>query len=295
MGPDAAMQSGQRRDRRSDANQFPGQLRHVKGLCSLWFFCTDPVQTARRWHSPHIANPFILMIFTGNLWVAMFLSFFFEIIELLMVATTSGFALFAGAANSLENLSDVLLDDAFIQPVLGIAVAALYMWYVRAPRLWGNFWTERRNWMYWAVWYVLLMVTQTTYGLNLNDDDPTGFPIGGIICCSLMAVIFAFLVQNEPDWQKAWEGRTMRSRIEFWMGAITIYFSFYIVTMFDFFFGSAAQTWLLAGIWLLGLLLWAYARGRGRDLLELVNWQTAYVRGVVERGRQALAGFNKQS
>ncbi len=81
----------------------------------------------------------------------------------------------------------------------------------------------------------------------------------------------------------------MRSRIEFWMGAITIYFSFYIVTMFDFFFGSAAQTWLMAGVWLLGWLLWAYARGRGRDLLELVNWQKTYVDGVIERMRAAAA------
>ena len=240
------------------------------------------------WHSPHIANPFILLIFTGSIWPPILLSGLFEIVEAVMVATTKDFALFAGAANSLENLSDVLLDDWLIQAGLGVLLGVVYMWVMNGPRLWGNFWTQRRNFLWWTLWYILLMVTQTTYGLNLNDDDPTGFPIGGIVCCSLMAVIFAFLVQNEPDWKISWAGRTQRSRLEFWMGAIVIYFSFYLVTMFDFFFGSAPQTWLLWGIWVIGLLIWAYMKGRGEELLALFNWQVNYVREVVARAQKAI-------
>jgi hypothetical protein len=241
-----------------------------------------------RWHAPHIANPFILMIFTNNALAPILLSGLFEIIEALMVATTKDFAVFAGAANSLENLSDVLIDDWLIQAGLGTLLGALYMWVMRAPSLWGNWFTQRRNFLYWTLWYVLLMVTQTTYGINLNDDDPTGFPLGGIICCSLMAIIFAFLVQNEPDRETAWAGRTRRSRFEFWTGAIVIYFSFYLVVMFDFFFSSAAQTWLLWTLWVVGWLIWCYARGRGGELLDLLNWQTNYVRDAVARARQSI-------
>jgi len=250
------------------------------------FACRSPLILIHRWHAPHIANPFILMIFVNNALAPILLSGLFEIVEALMVATTNDFAVFAGAANSLENLSDVLIDDWLIQAGLGTLLGALYMWVMRAPSLWGNWFTQRRNFLYWTLWYVLLMVTQTTYGINLNDDDPTGFPLGGIICCSLMAIVFAFLVQNEPDREIAWSGRTKRSRLEFWIGAITIYFSFYLVVMFDFFFSSAAQTWLLWTVWVVGWLIWVYARGRGQELLDLLNWQVNYVKRVAAQGKE---------
>jgi len=230
------------------------------------------------WHAPHIANPFLLMIFTGSIWPPILLSGLFEIVEAGMVLTTSGFAVFAGAANSLENLSDVLLDDWLIQCGLGVLLGCLYLWCMGWPRLWGNFWTQRRNFLWWTLWYILIMLTQTTYGLNLNDDDPTGFPIGGVICVSLMCLLFAFLVQNEPDWQIAWTGKTMRHRMEFWMGTFTIYLSFYLVVMFDFFYGSAPQTWLLWAVWVLGWLIWSYGRGRGLEMLLVLNWQVNYVK-----------------
>ncbi len=124
------------------------------------------------------------------------------------------------------------------------------------------------------------MVTQTMYGINLNDDDPTGFPLGGIICCSMMAVVFAFLVQNEPDWRESWQGRKYKDRLQFWAGAITIYFSFYLVVMFDFFYSSAAQTWLLWVLWVVGWLVWCFSQGRGGELYDLLNWQVNYVRSL---------------
>jgi hypothetical protein len=234
------------------------------------------------WHSPHIANPFLLMVFSNNWIAAFFVSGLFEIVEALMVTIFKNFAFFAGAANSLENLPDVLIDDWLIQAGLGVLLGALYMWVMRAPSMWGNFWTQRRNFLYWLAWYVAVMITQTTYGLNLNDDDPTGFPIGGIICCAMMAVVFAFLIQNEPDLETTWKGRTKESRMVFWIGTLTIYFSFYLVTMFDFFYGSAAQTWLLWGVWVVGWLVWSYAMGRGEELLAMLNWQVNWVQDLVK-------------
>ena len=98
------------------------------------------------------------------------------------------------------------------------------------------------------------------------------------MCCSLMAIIFAFLVQNEPDWRSSWSAYTHRQRAEFWGGAIAIYFSFYLVVMFDFFYGSAAQTWLMWTVWVVGYLFWVYARGRGGELFQKLQWQANYVR-----------------
>jgi hypothetical protein len=235
------------------------------------------------WHAPHIANPFILTVFTNRPFLAFFVSCLFEIFEGLMVVVFKNFALFAGAANSLENIPDIILDDEFIQAGLGVLLGAFYMWFTQREGLWGNWWTDRRSWLWWLFWYTAIMVTQTTYGLNLNDDDPTGFPIGGVICCAAMGVVFAFLVQNEPDWRSVWKGRTHRSRAEFWGGAITVYFSFYLVVMFDFFFSSAAQTWVLWLVWVLGFILCLYIRGKGGDLMDLLNWQVNYVRSLPGR------------
>lgn len=234
------------------------------------------------WHAPHIANPFILTVFTNRPGIAFFVSGLFEIFEGLMVVVFKDFALFAGAANSLENIPDILIDDWLIQAGLGVLLGTFYVWVMQAPSLWGNWYTQRRNWLWWLFWYASLMLTQTTYGINLNDDDPTGFPLGGIICCSLMAIIFAFLVQNEPDWRESWAGKSFFARAKFWTLAIIIYFSFYVIVMFDFFFSSAAQTWLMWVIWVVGLIIYVWAKGRGHELLGLLNWQVNYVRTVTK-------------
>ncbi len=122
------------------------------------------------------------------------------------------------------------------------------------------------------------MVPQTTFGINLNDDDPTGFPLGPTICIAIIAVVFAFLVQNEPGKEQAWAGRTLRDRNQFWAAAITIYFSFYYVVQFDFFFSSAAQTWLMWGVWIVAYFIWALINGRGSEIQQLLNWQMNYLR-----------------
>jgi len=230
------------------------------------------------WHAPHIANPFILTVFTNRPFLAFFVSCLFEIFEGLMVVVFKNFALFAGAANSLENIPDIILDDELIQAGLGCLLGAFFIWFTSGPSLWQNFYTHRRNWLWWLLWYALLMGTQVTYGINLNDDDPTGFPLGGVICCAMMAIIFAFLVQNEPDWKEVWRKYTHRARMEFWALAITIYFSFYLIVMFDFFFSSAAQTWLLWLLWVVGFLIVIYAQGRWSEFFGLLNWQVNYVR-----------------
>jgi hypothetical protein len=139
--------------------------------------------------------------------------------------------------------------------------------------MWRGWRTNAVNFLFWFFWYVIIMLTQTLYGLNLNDDDPTGFPIGPTICIAAMGIIFAFLIQNEPGKQTSWLGRTHHERLVFWMTVLTIYFSFYYVVQFDFFFSSAAQTWLLWGVWMLAWLGIAIAKGRGKEIVLMLNWK----------------------
>jgi preprotein translocase subunit SecG len=121
------------------------------------------------------------------------------------------------------------------------------------------------------MWYVAIMLTQTLYGLNLNDDDPTGFPLGPTICVAAIALVFAFLIQTEPGMYESWHGRTRYDRLVYWMAVVTIYFSFYYVVQFDFFFSSAAQTWLLWGVWILTWFVLALVHGRGKELVLILN------------------------
>jgi hypothetical protein len=83
------------------------------------FFSINFLDNCDMWHAPHIANPFLLMMITRNYWAAFIVSGVFEIVECLMVVTMDGFGLFAGAANSLENMPDALVDDWLIQAGLG--------------------------------------------------------------------------------------------------------------------------------------------------------------------------------
>ncbi len=123
------------------------------------------VDNCDMWHAPHIANPFLLAFFTDSFLVAFFVSGLFEIFEALMVVIFKDFALFAGAANSLENLSDVLIDDWLIQVPspsrrrrprcsnadqagLGSLLGIFYVWATRGPSLWGNWYTQRRNFLW---------------------------------------------------------------------------------------------------------------------------------------------------
>lgn len=242
------------------------------------FFSINFLDNCDMWHAPHIANPFFLMILCRKWWVAFLVSGLFEIIECLMVVVMGEFGLFAGAANSLENLPDVLIDDWLLQAGLGVALGAWVTWYFDSPAMWKGWYTDRGRFMWWLLWYVAVMVPQTTYGINLNDDDPTGFPLGPTICIPIMAVVFALMIQNEPRKEESWKGRTYRSRAEFWGCVVAVYFSFYYVVQFDFFFGSAPQTWLMCSVWFVGIFVWALIRGRGPEILDALNWQVNYVR-----------------
>ena len=246
------------------------------------FFGINFLDNCDMWHAPHIANPFFLMMITRNWVAAFFVSGLFEIIECLMVVIFKNFALFAGAANSLENLPDVLIDDWLIQAGLGTLLGAWVCWFFDSPKMWTGWWTDRGRFMWWLLWYILVMIPQVAYGLNLNDADPTGFPLGPNITIPIIALVFAFMIENEPGMYDSWKGRTRRERFQFWAAVVVIYFSFYYVVQFDFFFGSAPQTWLMWGTWILIWFFWALIRGKGMEILDLLNWQQRYLR---ERAR----------
>jgi hypothetical protein len=92
------------------------------------FFSINFLDNCDMWHAPHIANPFFLMMITRNYWVAFFVSGVFEIVECLMVVCMDDFGLFAGAANSLENMPDALVDDWLIQAGLGTLLGMWVSW-----------------------------------------------------------------------------------------------------------------------------------------------------------------------
>ena len=269
------------------------------------FYSINFLDDCDMWHAPHIANPFFLMVITRSWVAAFFVSGLFEIVECLMVVIFQNFALFAGAANSLENLPDVLIDDWLIQAGLGTLLGAWVCWYFDPPALWRGWYVDKGRFMWWLLWYALVMVPQTAYGINLNDTDPTGFPLGPTITIGIIGLVFMFLVENEPRMEQVWSGRTVRSRYQFWVAVITIYFSFYYVVQFDFFFGSAPQTWLLWGVWIIIWFVWALVNKRGPEILDLLNWQQRYLRErakwlkkhakIIQSGIYYVAGWPQQS
>lgn len=238
------------------------------------------------WHAPHLTNPFLLMILTSNPWASFLVPGAFEIWEALIgtIYHAAGVRV-TDNVNYYENIPDILIDDWLIQATLGILLAAWMLWVFRAPVLWRGWYTDRGLFMRWLLWFVALMLCQHPYGEYLNGpSDPIGFPLYQTVTIVLMCVLFALLIQTEPGMERAWDGRTHRSRLEFWMAVIVVHFSFYYVVQFDFFFGSAAQTWLL---WITWMTVWflvaVVAMGRAREILRLLDWQGNYLR---ERARR---------
>lgn len=233
------------------------------------------------WHAPHIANPFILMMWTRS-WIAAFVvSGLFEILEALIVTIAKSFVVFPGAVNSYENIPDSLLDDWLIQGGLGTLLGAWVTWYFQQPKMWRGWFTANRgHFVQWLIWYILIMCCQMINGLLIDPNDPNAFPVGALASMTIMCILFAFLIQNEPGVNDTWHGRTRYERARFWVAIVAIYLSFYYAVIFDFFFGSAAQTWLLWGAWIIIYFISALIHGRGKEIIMLLHWQTTYLRNL---------------
>jgi len=194
-----------------------------------------------------------------------------------MVVMFRSFALFPGDEKNLENLPDAIIDDWLIQGGLGVLLGAWVLWYFKPPTLWRGWYTDRGLFMWWLLWFLLLMAPQAVFGVKLYDD-PHAFPLGPTITIIIIAIVFAFFIQNEPGMTQSWAGRTKFFRMQFWMAVIAMYFSFYYVVQFDFFVGTAPQTWLVWGFWLLVWFVFAMIHGRWSEFIQLLNWQQTYIR-----------------
>jgi len=234
------------------------------------------VDACSMWSGPHLANPFFLMILTQNWIISFLVSGVFEIVETLMVAIFRNFAFFPGDENNLENMVDSLVDDWLIQGSLGVLLGAWVIWYFKPPQLWRGWYTDRGVFMWWLLWYLLVMVSQASFGIKLNDDT-NDFPLGPTIAVIIISCVFAFMIQTEPKMEEAWDGRTARSRMEFWMAVVAIYFSFYYVVQFDWCVGSSPQTWIMWGIWIIVFFVFALINGRGAEIYQLLQWQQNYL------------------
>lgn len=231
------------------------------------------------WHAPHLVNAMILMVWTsGNLvrWlmpaiIGFLVSAMWELIEVIGVVIIGNYIIFIGVTNvGFENIVDVVLVDWAIQAALGIALGMMINWFWRPPFMWYGWYTHRSHFMQWFGWYVALVVPQIIFSFKI-DDDPDAFPVGALITTLIQAIIFGFLIQHEPHKELVWKGWTERDRIHFWMGTLTIYYSFMLVVQFDFFYSSIIQVWLLWVIWMFVLAFWAWIDGRGEELLRIFD------------------------
>jgi hypothetical protein len=234
--------------------------------------------TCDAWQAPHVVNPmFITILVVGKYWTdsayPLLISGLFEALEVIGVVILSNYVIFIGVTNvGFENITDIILSDWIIQALLGITLGLWVKWFWRSPNLWYGWFSHRGHFMRWLGWFILFTVPQIAFAYRVGNT-PDGFPLGAIITVSAQSIIFAFLVQNEPNRERIWNGRSEKERVNFWVTVYMIYTSFYLIVQFDWFFGSAPQTWVLWGIWMFYLGVWAAGiNGRGVEILKLFDW-----------------------
>lgn len=247
------------------------------------YFSINFLDNCDMYHAPHIANPFLLYMLTGSWLASFFVPGAFEIVEAIVFMIKYNTGDTSVAPNVYENLPDILIDDWLIQAGLGTLLGAWVFWMLKPPVLWGNWYTDRGGFMWSLGWYALLLVPQLNlFPISLSDDTPIGFPLGPMIAMGVTFLIFMAFIEFEPRRWMNWAGRSELERMTFWAVLITVYFSFWIVVMFDFFYGSAPQTWLLWGVWIILIFVWLLCTGRGSDVLQLLQWQQNYIRRRAE-------------
>jgi hypothetical protein len=232
------------------------------------------------WQAPHLANPMMLMIWSHSPVWAFLISGLFEIVEVLFVVIARNYVVFIGVtAVGFENVSDIVLSDWLIQAGLGLALGWIFIQFFQSPAVFRGWYTDRGRFFWWVLVYLLIIVSQVPFALRVEvTGSRLGYPVGALITSTIQALVIALLIQNEPRMRQTWTGRTRESRMVFWVAFLTVYLSFTLVVQPDFFYGSAPQTWLLFGAWVLFFVAVALAQGRGPNMLKWFAFQQRYAK-----------------
>jgi hypothetical protein len=234
------------------------------------------------WAATHIALPFFLYCFMQNWPIVFLITGLNELGESLLRVVAGGGGGLPLIEDSEgggvgESLTGALVDDWLTQGGIALILGGLFMYHFETEALLSLKTWRRRRGQWWYYLFIILLRVITVYPFSVGLQIP---PVGNITLPriadftedkSLVWVGFAGMVlfngvlvlqawALEPYFSIAWRKEAPWKRPYFWAGLWVISSAFEIQAMWDYFYSSAIQTWLIAGIVAVYLIAIAVAR-----------------------------------
>jgi hypothetical protein len=201
------------------------------------------------WAVPHVIMPFILTVWAKDFGVGWLFAYINEGVEAWFNIFFATFVLFVDANHDGENLAGSLIDDAWIQGLVGATLGVLFLWAMPTPRLLsirdfiplkkGHVRLDR--FVYWVLMLILVASPATLYRVKIGT-----FPLGILVYPFLQG---AFLwIANRFAPAETWAGYRRSQVREYWFTIWLFSLAINIQNMFDYFYSSAVQSWIWSGL-----------------------------------------------
>lgn len=245
------------------------------------------------WANPHINGPMFLYILTQRWPLVLLITGLNEVFEILLKLIFGDFAIFpeVDATNDFESITQALIDDWLTQGSIGLILGGLFVYAIRSPVVWTGWRTNRRQWWFYfftaVVYFVITILFSMTIekppglmGVSSTKPDKTDLWVGPYITTALIGGLILLAQYGENFYSVAWAKQPESKRRHFWNGYWAINVCFSIQATWDWFYSGAAQSWLLAGLFAIGLMGiivvkgdWMYAIERFDSWADLWVWQ----------------------
>ena len=190
----------------------------------------------------------------------------------------------------LHHLGSHRVELNIAAAVHGIALilGGLFMYHFETQALLSTKVWRARRWQWWyygallALWFVIYPFPPgvrippvgniTLPRIADFSEDKSGVWVGFAVVVIYHGLLVLQAWALEPYFSTAWRAEEPWKRPYFWAGVWVITASFEIQAMWDYFYSSAAQTWLIAGI--LGLYLVGIAVARRKWLYFVTRFDS---------------------
>ncbi len=215
----------------------------------------------------HIVTPYIFHFFIGNAWISIAMIGLFETLEATVFAIVGSYLIFQGVIEARETIFDSLVGDVF-NGLIGVALAALLRYIVRAPDFYKYYKTFRTSWRKYTAFVVAMTLSSTQLDVKIGPPMLEfnrygvhfGFFLYAVVSLTLVIIAYWSLQTPDKEFAKIWEGYTAEGYRLVWGSfffSLVIFFAFFVYTWNSPYFIGFVASVVIA---LFYLLFYLYSR-----------------------------------
>ena len=212
------------------------------------------------WAVPHLVNPFLFGVWTKSPLLAFFLAGIGELVEYTALTLFQSFIVFLGTHEGtdfnadVENLAGSYIEDWLIQGGIGTLLAWVFYNHFVFPKL-----IRYSGRVLVSIFYNLffflgcVILPSALYGIEVNE-----FPLGRLLYPLIQGVMFLLIIWLQP--KDIFMGYKKSDIYQFWGISWFMMFILHLQNIWDWFYSSHVQSWLITGIYLVILFFWSIYR-----------------------------------